>query len=482
MKKTRLAVAILVTQSTLLHSSLVNSQVLEEVLVTARKRVETLMEAPLAVSVVTGAAMDQEGITNLEQLSAQVPGLVLGRSALASSIYIRGIGSGMNASFEQSTGMYLDGIYQSRSRQFTMSMVDLERVEVLRGPQSLLFGKNTVAGAIKVETNNPVLGDAFNGSIVADVEPEYGTARGTLVLSGDVTDKVAARLALRYQETDGYVDNVFINEDVQNRDDTLARLTLVWEPTDTLQLVGKASYTDMDGVGIEQVNAVADPGLMESTLAGQNQLILTDVLGAIAAFETPGFTAATGSKEYDSWTGNIDWAPHEEETTKATQVSLRADWQLDNYSVTSLTGYNHFEFWQQQDVDFHPGNVAGGIAEEEVDQYSQELRIASNYEGFFNFSAGLYYEEQDQKSIGNPTIDGTLGGILGQLPASGLNPALPSKICRGAGFARCAGPELTIFMKRSPHPACTLELRFPKDDQIIFPAQRSGTRHHKKYP
>ena len=425
MKKTRLAITFLLTQSTILGSTLANSQILEEVLVTARKRVENLMQAPLAVSVVTGAAMDQEGMTNLEQLSAQVPGLVLGRSALASSIYIRGIGSGMNASFEQSTGMYLDGIYQSRSRQFTMSMVDVQRVEILRGPQSLLFGKNTVAGAIKVETNNPSVGDAFNGSIVADYEPKYGTARGTAVLSGDITDNVAARLAVRYQETDGYVDNVLINEDVQNRDDTLARLTLVWEPSDTLQLVGKASYTDMDGKGIEQVNATADPGLLENTLAGQNQLTLTDVIGSIAAFNTPGFTAATGSKEYDSWTGNLDWAPIEEEKTKATQVSLRVDWQWNKYNISSLTGFSHFEFWQQQDVDFHPGNVAGGIAKEEVDQYSQELRIASDFDGSINFSAGLYYEEQDQKTIGNPTLDGTLGGILGTLPASGLNPALP---------------------------------------------------------
>ncbi|MEH6567776.1 MAG: TonB-dependent receptor [Halioglobus sp.] len=425
MNKSKLAVAILISQATVLGSVPVHSQVLEEVLVTARKRVENLMDAPVAVSVVSGSAMDQEGITNLEQLSAKVPSLQIGRSALASGIYIRGIGSGINAGFEQSVGMYMDGINQSRSRQFTLSMVDLARVEILRGPQSLLFGKNTVAGAIKVETNNPAIDDDFNGYIAADIEPEYGTARGTAVLSGGLTDNFAARLAVRYQETDGYVDNVLIDQDVQERDDTLARLTLAWEPSDTLRLVGKASYTEMDGVGIDQVNAVADPSLLEGQLAGQNQLTLFQVMGTIAAFETPGFTAATGSKEYESWTGNLDWAPYDEEKTEATQFSLRADWEVGQFTLTSLTGYSEFELAQQQDTDFHPGNVVGGLGLEDVDQFSQELRINSNFDGAFNFTAGLYYEEQDQLVTGSPAIDGTLGGLLGQLPASGISPTLP---------------------------------------------------------
>ena len=426
MNKKKLIPAIATAHLTLMGSTLAQAQVLEEVIVTARKLTESLMDAPVAVSVVSGAAMDREGITNLEQLSAKVPSLQLGRTALASSIYIRGIGSGGNLAFEQSVGMYMDGLYQIRSRQFTQSMVDLERVEVLRGPQSLLFGKNTVAGAIKVETVSPSLGEDFNGYVAADVEPEYGTARGTVVLSGDLTDTVAARLALRYQETDGYVDNKLINKDVQQRDDTLARLSLVWEPTDSLRLVGKVARTEMDNsVGIEQVNPVADKSLLEATQAGQTQLPLTFVIGSIAAFEVPGFRAGTGSREYDSWTGNLDWAPYDEEEVEATQATLRVDWDLDQYTLTSLTGYNNFNFNQQHDVDFHPGNVAGGTSDEDVDLWSQELRMASSFDGRFNFTAGLYYEEQELDVNANPTIDGTLGGLVGQLSANSLNPALP---------------------------------------------------------
>ena len=426
MNKKYLVSAIVGSYLTCGTSTLLYAQVLEEVIVTARKLSESLMDTPLSVSVVKGADMDRMGITNLEQLSAQIPSLQLGRSALASSVYIRGIGSGINLGFEQSVGMYLDGIYQVRSRQFTQSMVDLERVEVLRGPQSLLFGKNTVAGAIKVETATPNLGEDFNGYIAADLEPEYSTGRGTVVLSGDVTDNFAARLALRYQETDGYAENKLIDKDVQQREDSLARLSMVWQPTDMLRLVAKASYTKMDeSVGIEKVNPVADPALLDAALAGENQLDLTQVAGSIAAFAVPGFTASTGSKEYDSWTGNLDWAPYDEEEVESSQVSLHADWDIGSYTLTSLTGYSSFEFEQQQDVDFHPGNVVGGTGQEDLDLWSQEFRIASHFDGRFNFMGGIYYEEQDFDVSANPTIDGTLGGIVGDLPASSLSPILP---------------------------------------------------------
>ncbi|MGI9285280.1 MAG: TonB-dependent receptor, partial [Pseudomonadales bacterium] len=214
MDKKVLALATAASQLTVFAPSPAFSEpMLEEVVITARKRPESLMDAPVAVSVVSGDSMDRSGITNLEQLSSRVPGLQLGRAAQTSSIYIRGIGSGINKGFEQSAGMYVDGIYQMRSRQFTQSMVDLARVEILRGPQSLLFGKNTIAGAIKVESASPARGDGLNGSITLDAEPEYGTLRGTGVISGDITENLSGRIAVRYQESDGYVENQFIDQD-----------------------------------------------------------------------------------------------------------------------------------------------------------------------------------------------------------------------------------------------------------------------------
>ncbi len=409
MKTKKLALAIAVSQFATLGSATAYSQMLEEVVVTARKKPESLMDAPVAVTVVSGDSMDREGITNLEQLATKVPGLQLGRAAQTSSIYIRGIGSGVNKGFEQSAGMYVDGIYQVRSRQFTQSMVDLQRVEVLRGPQSLLFGKNTIAGAIKVESANPVLGEGLNGSVNFDVEPEYGTVRGTGVLSGDLTDNLAGRIAVRYQETDGYVENVLIDDDVAQKEDSMYRVSLVWEPTETVAITGKFSHTESDADGIEQVNNVADPSLLQGF--GQNQLGLTSVMGSIAAFAVPGYGPDTGTKDYESWTGNADFGTDTEDA-ESNQASLKVDWDIGNYTLTSLTGYTDFELNQDHDVDFQPGNAVHSVEFEELETFSQEFRLASNYDGRFNFTAGLYYEEQDLTVENTPYIDGTLGGVF----------------------------------------------------------------------
>jgi iron complex outermembrane recepter protein len=424
MHKKKIALAIAALELTA-AAAMTQAQQLEEVVVTARKKAESLMDAPLSVAVVSGDRMDELGMTNMEQVATKVPGLQLGRAAQSSSIYIRGVGSGINLGFEQSAGMYVDGIYQVRSRQFTQSMVDLDRVEVLRGPQSLLFGKNTIAGAIKVETASPVIGDGLNGYISFDTEPEYGTLRGTGVLSGDITDNLAGRVAVRYQETDGYAENVFLDEDVSQRDDTLFRGTLVWQPTDTISVTGKYTHVEGDSEGIEQVNSVIDPSLLGAFQAGQSQLGLTDLMGSIAAFAVPGYGPETGTKDWESWTANSGFNEIDTEESESDQASLLVVWDLDDYTLTSLTGYTSFEHVQDHDTDFHPGRAVHNLDEEELDTISQEFRLSSNYSGRFNFSAGLYYEEQDLELTPTPFVDGSLGGVFGQLPASALNPALP---------------------------------------------------------
>jgi iron complex outermembrane receptor protein len=425
-KKSALSVAIAATQLAIFEAPAVYAQpMLEEVVVTARKRAETLMDAPLSVTAVSGNTMDQQGISNMEQLSASVPGLTIGRAAQNSSIFIRGIGSGINKAFEQSAGMYVDGVYQSRSRQFTQSLVDLQQIEVLRGPQGTLFGKNTIAGAIKVESATTLPGEEFGGSLTVDYEPEYNTNRGTVVLSGSPTDTLGARLALRYQESDGYVENHTFNRDEAAGEDTIARVSLAWDASDTLRFIGKVSYTDMERDGIEVVNSSVDYSLLEGVQAGTSNLSLLNVMGVIAAGAVPGYKASTGSAEYDSWSGNPQYNSGDSETTESTQASLRFDWELGDYTVTGLGGYTDFEFDQDHDVDFHGGNVVHNTDGESLDQISLELRLASELDGPLNFIAGLYYEEQDLHTSSVPYVDGSLGGVFGKLPASALNPGLP---------------------------------------------------------
>jgi outer membrane receptor protein involved in Fe transport len=419
--------AIALSQTILFDSrpALAQEPALEEVTVTARKREETLMDAPLAVTAISGAAMDNEGITNLEQLSAKVPGLQIGRGAQTSNISIRGIGSGINKSFEQSAGMYIDGIYQSRSRQFTQSLVDLQQVEVLRGPQSTLFGKNTIAGAIKVESATPTPGDEFNGSITVDFEPEQNGIRATGILSGSLSNSVAARLAVRRQENDGYLYNVIRGDDEQHKEDTMARLSLAWDAGDRLNVVAKIGHTKMDGRGIDIVNTVVDPSFLAGFQAGTNQLGLTQVMGTIAALAVPGFGPSTGGAEYDSYVGNTDWFATDTETVESTGISVKATWDFNSYELTSITGWSDFKFEQEHDVDFQPGNVIHDYDGEDLEQFSQELRISTNLGGRVDFLGGIYYETQDLFVFTDVYIDGTLGGVFGALPGAALNPAIP---------------------------------------------------------
>ncbi|HXV40683.1 MAG TPA: TonB-dependent receptor plug domain-containing protein, partial [Steroidobacteraceae bacterium] len=142
---------------------------LGEIIVTAQKRAESLQDVPLAVSAVSGARIAEAGIMKIEDLKNYVPTLFMTETAIGNNISIRGIFSGVNPGFEQSVGTYVDGVYRGRPQQTRAPFLDLERVEVLRGPQSILFGKNSVAGALNITTARPT--EEFEAMVSALYEP-----------------------------------------------------------------------------------------------------------------------------------------------------------------------------------------------------------------------------------------------------------------------------------------------------------------------
>lgn len=385
--------------------------ILEQITVTARKRAESLQDAPLAVAVVSGSALESQGVTSFEQLSAGVPSLQVGRGAQASSVYIRGIGSGINKGFEQSVGMYIDGIYQSRSLQFTQSVFDLERVEILRGPQGVLFGKNAVAGAIKIETASPTPGDGFSGSVNALWEPEFDTQRYSLALAGDLTDTLSARLFYTDSSTDGYVRNLIRNRDERSKEERASRLTLAWQPADNLKVTGKVSYAEMEAIGAEVVIADIDYSVIPGYLAlGKTTAVLGSLI--LSNHLVPNFGLSRG---WESYVDNRSWSPEDVETSKSVNASLNAEWSVGDFSLTWLTGFTDFRTDNDHDVDFTPVNLAHTIEGEKLKQFSQEVRLASDWDGPLNFVIGAYYERQRLK-IGNENqLDGTMGGLINPL-------------------------------------------------------------------
>lgn len=144
-----------------------SAQQLEEVVVTAQKRTESLQDVPISVTAISGDLIQDASIRSFSELSAYVPNFSVAENPVNTIITMRGISIGSNQSFEQSVGLFLDGVYLGRSRQSRIGLFDLEQVEVLRGPQGILFGKNTLAGAINVRSAAPNVGEPLSGRIAA---------------------------------------------------------------------------------------------------------------------------------------------------------------------------------------------------------------------------------------------------------------------------------------------------------------------------
>ena len=184
---------------------------LDEIVVTAQKREESLRDVPLSVEAVSGDKLADVGIVRLDDLKAYVPNLQMTETGIANNIYIRGIGSGLNQGFEQSVSLYQDGIYRGRGHQSRLPFLDLARIEVLRGPQPILFGKNAVAGAVNMVAARPTR--EFEGSVRGSRDFENDDTVASLMLSGPINDYAAVRVAVHHRNAEGYVQNATLNRE-----------------------------------------------------------------------------------------------------------------------------------------------------------------------------------------------------------------------------------------------------------------------------
>ena len=174
------------------------TQVLEEVVVTAQIREQSLQDVPISVSAIAGEDIADRSVDNLQSLSASVPNFMVVETQIDTSISIRGVRSGANKGFEQSVPMNFDGVVYPRSQLARTPLVDLERVEVLRGPQPTLFGKNAIGGAVSVTSAKPT--EEFEGKFSTSHESEHGEDQSLLVLSGALSDNLLGRLTVSTRE------------------------------------------------------------------------------------------------------------------------------------------------------------------------------------------------------------------------------------------------------------------------------------------
>ncbi|WP_353889114.1 TonB-dependent receptor plug domain-containing protein [uncultured Spongiibacter sp.] len=231
----------------LVSGAAVAGPVLEEVVVTAQLRQQSLQDVPVSVSAIGGEKMMEAGIAKIEDLQAYVPNFTMSESGIGTDIYIRGIGSGENQGFEQSVGMYVDGIYYGRAQLARAPFLDLSRVEVLRGPQNILLGKNSIAGAINIKTADPT--EDFEGNVQLTYEPELNERIVDLVLSGPISDRFGYRFAARKREMDGYMENLVLDRDEAQRDEETLRFKLLWDVSDDVVANFKIESGSFDVIG-----------------------------------------------------------------------------------------------------------------------------------------------------------------------------------------------------------------------------------------
>ncbi len=228
-------------------------------MVTATKRSVGMQDVPIAISVVSGDKIEKFGVTELDELSAYLPNVHIGESGGNNQIFIRGVGSGNNSGFEQSVGTFIDGVYYGRARNSRAAFLDIERVEVLKGPQSTLFGKNTIAGAINITTAQPA--DAFEAYVDASYETELDGIGLTGMVTGPLTDRLRGRLVAKTFERDGWMENQFPGaDDGASQENDIVRGTLVWDATDNSSLNLKAEYGEFGTVGATSKIVEAEPG------------------------------------------------------------------------------------------------------------------------------------------------------------------------------------------------------------------------------
>lgn len=355
--------------------------VVEEITVTAQKRKESIQEVPVAVTALDNDEIEtlSAGGADVKFLSGRVPSLLLESSfgRAFPRFYIRGLGNtdfDLNAS--QPVSMVVDEVVLENPVVKGMPLFDLERTEVLRGPQGTLFGRNTPAGIVKFDTRKPT--DDFS----ADVRASFGTFNtidAKAAFGGPLTDTLSGRVSVLYQSQDDWIDNTFTGEDdaLGGHDTGAYRLQLLWAPNDSFSALFNVHGWTVDGTArIFRAN-ILRPGTDELVSGYEQDEVAQDGL----------------NEQHIDSTGGV----------------LKLDWELGGWTLTSVTGYETLEMYSRADIDGgfgavfappsgpgpipFPSESADGIPD--LDQTTQELRLASDTDGKLDWLMGFYYFDEN---------------------------------------------------------------------------------------
>ena len=439
-----------------------------DIVVTARRRVETVQTVPIAISVIGGQALAETGAYNVNRLTQLQPTLQFySTNPRNSAANIRGLGAPFgltNDGIEQGVGIYVDQVYYSRIASATFDFTDTDRIEVLRGPQGTLYGKNTTAGAINVYTRKP--------SFTPEARVELTTGNLEFVqvkasMSGPlVSDKLALRLSASVTRREGTIRNVVTGKNLNAQDNQSLRGQLLWKPTGTLDLTLSGDYNNQN----------PDCCVQYYVRTGATQRPLNRQYAALAAAQ--GY-AVPSTNAFDRVT-DVDTPLQAKQQLGG--VSLLANWDMGAATITSVSAWRFWDWDPSNDRDFIGLPVTTVSANpSQQEQYSQELRIASNGEHALDYVLGAFYFYQTIDTQGLQVQGRSASAfLLNPTGAGGRNPAtLDSLTSRNTiGFKNTSAAlfgKLTWHVTDRFQIAPGLRLNYDKKDGDYVSVVTNGT-------
>lgn len=391
-------------------TSVNDSEGLEEIVVTVRRREESLMSVPVAVTGVNAATLQHYDIDSMEKLGEVVPQLKMEKAASGSEAVfsIRGIGSSpLDSGIPQSVSLQIDDAVLSQGNLIELGLFDLQQVEVLKGPQALFFGKNSPAGVVSFTSKGP--GTELDGYAKAGYEFNAQEKLFEAAVGGPITDTLGVRIAVRYRETGGWVYNdssahldpllgieipSSLGKNPQQREETV-RLTVVWNPlsdlTATIKVLDQHYGDDSDastyttvacaaGQTVPTMLGIADPG---NSCNFTNRHAFANNFPAI---EATNISDGNGGIGYSLQNTSVS--------------SIKLVYQQPKYSVTSVTSYAKYDFYSFGNFASSAYPYFGGYNGIAFESGAEEIRLASNLDGRFNFQAGTYFEYNSTVNTG----------------------------------------------------------------------------------
>jgi len=376
----------------------------EEIVITSTKREENIQDVPIAVSAFTGDDLIARGIDEVEELEDISPSIQINTSNSASNggtIRIRGMGTtGNNPGLEAAVGSFVDGVYRSRSGQTFGDLLDIERVEVLRGPQGTLFGKNTSAGAIHVLTKKPVL-DEMEGFVQGELG-NLDHKRVAISHSAPIVEGLLGyRVSASWTDRDGFYKDIHNGNKYAERDRYALRGQLLWAPTDAFEARLIADYGERDESCCPAQTLFFGPSSNRFSGFGAHELATSIGLGRdfidIPLTATPAAGdypfAKASKKRLDDREVGVNYAPFEEVIDWGVQVEMTYD--FDWAAVTSITAYRDFHAQYGQDIDFTSADILRpqqGL-DDTTEIWSQEIRLVGSWEQLDWLIGGYFYGE-----------------------------------------------------------------------------------------